>query len=605
MLDTKDLKLVADRLHCVDSLLSDTVFADKVLKGGKVVNVITREVYEADVAITGEYILMVGDCSKLIGENTEVVDVSGKYVTPGFIDSHMHFESAMLTATEFTRLSLPTGTTCLVSDPHEVGNVLGKTAIKAMAEECMTLPHHVYLRVPALTPDCPGLETAGRNLDSSDIPEMLEYPTVTGIGEIQGVTGMKFVYDNKYDIVKDTIAATTYARGLGQKVDGNAAEIFGADLASHIICGGTEISCHETTSKEECVEKLRYGVYVLMREGSTQSNMPECIRAITEDGLDSRRALLATDDMLAEDIIKKGHMNDIVRRTIKEGVDPVEAIQMVTINASTWNGLDLIGVLAPGKYADINILSGNLEDMNVTSVYLKGEHVAENGELLIELHPYTYPDEVKHTVLRDKITADDLKIPSDEKEVMANCVGLIVLQNLSEKYRVKLPVENGFVKSNEDDLLPVAVIGRHGQPDIGKTFIKGFNIKEGAFAETVSHDTHNLIVIGTNYEDMAVAANRVIEMQGGIAVAKKGEIVGELPLRICGLMTDELTAPEVVDKTIELHEKVKTELGCDVPAPFMHLAFLSLATSPKWKITDKGVVDVENYKVLPSIEPVK
>lgn len=605
MLGTKELKLVADRLGCVDSLMSDRVFADKVLKGGKVVNVITREIYEADVAISGEYILMVGDCSNLIGESTDVIDVSGKHITPGFIDSHMHFESAMLTATEFTRLSLPTGTTCLVSDPHEVGNVFGKTAIKAMAEECATLPHHVYLRVPALTPDCPGLETAGRNLDSRDIPEMLEYPKVTGIGEIQGVTGMRFVYDNKYDVVRDTIAATVYAGAKGLKVDGNAAEIFGEELASHIICGGTDISCHETTSKEECVEKLRYGVHVLMREGSTQSNMPECIRAITEEGMDSRRALLATDDMLAEDIIKKGHMNDIIRRTIKEGVEPAEAIQMATINASTWNGLSEIGILAPGKYADINVISGELSDMNVTSVYLKGDHVAEDGELLIDLKPYTYPDDVKTTVLREAITADDLKIRSDESEVMANCVGLIVLQNLSEKYRVKLPVENGFVQSNEEDLLPVAVVGRHGQSDIGKSFIKGFNIKEGAFAETVSHDTHNLIVIGTNYEDMAAAVNRVIEMQGGVAVAKGGKVIADMPLRICGLMTDELTGPELVDKTIELHEIVKTELGCDVPAPFMHLAFLSLATSPKWKITDKGVVDVENYRILPSVEPVK
>ncbi|MDO5707286.1 MAG: adenine deaminase C-terminal domain-containing protein [Andreesenia angusta] len=605
MLNTNDLKMVADRLHCVDALMSDVVFADKVLKGGNVVNVITREIYEADIAIAGEFILMVGDCSKLIGDKTEVIDVKGKYLTPGFIDSHMHFESAMLTATEFSRLSLPTGTTCLISDPHEVGNVLGKDAIKAMAEECATLPHHVYLRVPALTPDCPGLETAGRNLDSKDIPEMFEYPTVTGIGEIQGVTGIKFVYDNKYDVVKDTIAASTYAESLGKKVDGNAAEIFGEELASHIICGGTEISCHETTTKEECVEKLRYGVYVLMREGSTQSNMPECIKAITEEGLDSRRALLATDDMLAEDIIKKGHMNDIVRRTIKEGVDPVEAIQMVTINASTWHNLHLIGVLAPGKYADINIIDGKLEDMNVADVYLKGEHIASNGELLMDLQPYTYPESVKHSVLRDKISADDLKIASDEKEVMANCIGLIVLQNLSEDYRVKLPVEDGFVKSNEEDLLPVAVIGRHGQKDIGKSFIKGFNIKDGAFAETVSHDTHNLIVIGTNYEDMAAAANRVIEMQGGVAVAKGGKVIEELPLRICGLMTDEMKGQELVDKTIELHEIVKTELGCDIPAPFMHLAFLSLATSPKWKITDKGVVDVKNYKVLPSIEPVK
>lgn len=605
MLNVKSLKVAEDRLHCVDALLGQGSFADKVLKGGNVVNVITGEIYVADVAISGKYILMVGDCTPLTGEGTEVVDVSGKYVTPGFIDSHMHFESAMLTATEFSRLSLPTGTTCLIADPHEVGNVLGKTAIKAMAEECATLPHHVYLRVPALTPDCPGLETPGESLTSEDVQEMLEYPTVTGIGETQGVTCMRFVYEHKYDVVKDTIAATTYARDIGKKVDGNAAEIFGADLAAHIICGGTDISCHETTSKEECMEKLRYGVYVLMREGSTQSNMPECIRALTEEGLSSRRMLLATDDMLAEDIIKKGHMNDIVRRTIERGVNPVEAIQMVTINASAWHNLDKIGVLAPGKYADINIISGKLEDMNVTAVYLEGEKVAEDGKLVVELKPYTYPDSVKHTVKRGRVSADELKIPSAEKEVQANCVGLIVMQNLSEKYSVRLPVVDGFVTSVEDDLLPVAVIGRHGQPDIGKTFIKGFNIKNGAFAETVSHDTHNLIVIGTNYEDMAAAANRVIEMQGGVAIARGGEILGELPLRICGLMTDELTGPQLVEKTIELHNIVREQLGCDVPAPFMHLAFLSLATSPKWKITDKGVVDVENYKIIPSIAPLR
>lgn len=605
MLDVKSLKVAADRLHCVDALLGKQSFADKVLRGGNVVNVITKEIYVADVAISGEYILMVGDCASLIGDKTEVVDVSGKYVTPGFIDSHMHFESAMLTATEFSRLSLPTGTTCLISDPHEVGNVSGKVAVKAMAEECATLPHHVFLRVPALTPDCPGLETPGECLSSKDVQEMLEYPTVTGIGEIQGVTCMRFVYEHKYDVVKDTIAATTHACAMGKKVDGNAAEIFGADLAAHIICGGTDISCHETTSKEECMEKLRYGVYVLMREGSTQSNMPECIKALTEEGLSSRRMILATDDMLAEDIIKKGHMNDVVRRTIARGVDPVEAIQMVTVNASAWHNLNQIGVLAPGKYADINVISGELKDMNVTAVYLKGEKVAEDGKLIVELKPYTYPDTVKHTVKRDKVSADDLKIPSREKEVLANCVGLIVMQNLSEKYSIKLPVENGFVKSTEDDLLPVAVVGRHGQSDIGKTFIKGFNIKDGAFAETVSHDTHNLIVIGTCYEDMAAAVNRVIEMQGGVAIAKGGRIIGELPLRICGLMTDELTGPQLVEKTIELHDIVRDQLGCDVPAPFMHLAFLSLATSPKWKITDKGVIDVENYRIIPSITSIR
>lgn len=604
MLGTKNMKLVADRLHCVDALMSDNVFADKVLKSGNVVNVITREVYKADVAISGEYILMVGDCDQLIGEKTEVIDMEGKYITPGFIDAHMHFESAMLTATEFSRLSLPTGTTCLVSDPHEIGNVLGKAGMKAMADEAVTMPHHVYLRVPAMVPDSPGLETPGESITSKDVEEILQYPSVTGIGETQGVTAIRFVYDNNYNVVKDTIAATTYARGIGKGVDGNAAEIFGNELAAHIICGGTDISCHETTSKREAVEKLRYGVYVLMREGSTQSNMPECVRAITEDKLDSRRAILATDDMLAEDIMNKGHMNDIVRRTIKQGVDPLEAIQMVTINPATWLGLNEIGVLAPGKYADMAVIEGNLEDMNVTKVFLKGDLIAENGELLIDLPAYTYPDTVKKSVKRKTIKAEDLMIAAEGEKVKANCIGLIVMQNLSEKVQLELPVKDGYVSSNVEDLLPVAVVGRHGQSDIGKSFVHGFNLKEGAFAESVSHDTHNIIVVGTNYEDMAAAVNRVIEMQGGVAVVKNGEVIGDLPLRIAGLMTDELSASELTDKMMKLHEIVKKELNCDIPAPFMHLAFLSLSTSPKWKITDKGVVDVENYVVLPSIEKI-
>jgi len=605
MLDTKGYKLVGDRLHLVDTLLDGNTYAEKILAGGKVINVITKEIYEADVAITGEYILMIGDCSKLKGPKTEIVDVSGKHISPGFIDAHMHFESAMLTGTEFSRISLPTGTTCLVSDPHEIGNVLGKVGMKAMADEAKTLPQHVYLRVPAQTPDSPGLETAGENITSKDVPEMLEWETVTGIGEIQGVTTIGFVYKHNYELIKDTIASTTYARSIGKQVDGNIAGLFGEELAAHIICGGTDISCHETTTKEEAMEKLRYGVYILMREGSTQYNMADSIRAITEEGFDYRRAIIATDDMLPEDIINKGHMDDIIKRTIKEGVDPIEAVQMATINPATWLGLSEIGVLAPGKYADIAIIDGKLEDMDVTQVFLKGEEIAKDGDLLIDLPEYTYPDTVKTSVKRDPITAEDLMIAAEGNKVSANCIGYITRQNLTEKVQVELPVENGYVKSNDENLLPVAVVGRHGQVDIGKSFIHGFDLKEGAFAETVSHDTHNIIVIGTNYEDMAIAVNRVIELQGGIVLAKDGEVINELPLRVSGLMTDELSAHDFVDQMTKLHKEAEVDLKCSEPAPFMHLSFLSLSTSPKWKITDKGVIDVENYKVIPSIEPIK
>lgn len=603
MLGMKDLRTAVDRLHDVDVLLGKKQCAEKVLKGGNVVNVITREIYQADVAIEGSHILMVGDCSELIGDKTQVIDVTGKYITPGFIDAHMHFESAMLTMTEFSRLSIPTGTTCLISDPHEIGNVLGMVGIKAMAEEAAKMPQHVFCRVPALTPDSPGLETAGYDITSKEIPEMLEYPSVSGIGETQGISAMRFVYDHNYDVVRDTISSSVYARGIGKGVDGNAPELFGRELAAHIICAGTDISCHETTTKEECVEKLRYGVHVLMREGSTQRNMPECIRALTEEKLDSRRLLLATDDMLAEDIAKTGHMNDIIRRTIRQGVDPVEAIQMATINSATWLGLKDIGILAPGKQADIAVIDGRLEDMEVCMVFLGGKKVAENGKLLIDLPPYTYPESVKHSVHRAPIAPKDLMVAAEGSKATVRCIGLILDQNLTDAIELEMPVVDGYVQPvPAEDMQPIAVVGRHGQSDIGRTFVKGFKMKYGAFAETVSHDTHNIIVTGTNYADMALAVNRVIEMQGGVSVVKDGKVLGELRLPIAGLMTDEKSASELTDSMSELHRIAREELECQAHAPFMHLAFLSLTTSPKWKITDKGVVDANNYCVIPTVK---
>jgi len=602
----KELKLAVDRLNCVDALMGGGKFADIVLTGGKVVNVITREIYTADVAILGKYILMVGDYSKLIGAKTKVADVSGKYVMPGFIDAHMHFESAMLTVTEFSRLSIPTGTTCLISDPHEIGNVLGPVGIKAMAEEAALMPQHVFCRVPALTPDSPGLETAGYDITSKDIPEMLEYPTVSGIGETQGISAIRFVYEHNYPVIKDTIASAIYARSAGKEVDGNAPELFGNELAAHIICGGTDISCHETTTKEEAVEKLRYGVYMLMREGSTQRNMPECIRAVTENGLDSRRAILATDDMLAEDIAKTGHMNDIIRRTIRQGASPVEAIQMATINPATWLGLSELGVLAPGKLADIAIVDGRLEDMEVTEVYLGGKLVAQDKELLIDLPEHTYPDCVKHSVKRGPVTPEDLMVAAAGSAAKVNCIGLILDQNLSDAIAADMKVENGHVVPDvTGDLLPIANVGRHGQKDIGRSFVKGFKMKYGAFAESVAHDTHNIIVMGTNYDDMAKAVNRVIELQGGLALVKDGEVIGDMALPVAGLITDELNAAELTERMSYLTGLVKDELKCEAHAPFMHLAFLALTTSPKWKLTDKGVVDANNYCVIPTVAESK
>lgn len=588
--------------NLIDVLMGDKDYADIVLYNGQVINVITREIYTADVAIKGKYILMVGDCSKLIGPDTLVIDVSGKYISPGFIDSHMHFESSMLTITEFSRLSIPSGTTTLIADPHEIGNALGPIGMKAMADEIDRVPNKVYLVVPAMTPDCPDLETAGYDTTSKDMEDLLGYRNIIGIGELQGFSNAKHVYRNTPEVITDLLASTMYAKSRGMIVDGNAPELFGNELAAHIIATGGRCSCHETTTKAEAVEKLRQGVYLFMREGSTQKNMAECIKAVTEEGMDSRRCILASDDMVAADLETVGHMNEIIRRTIREGVNPVEAIQMATINPATYFKLEDVGVIAPGKIADIAVIE-DLETMKVEGVFIDGKLVAQKGQLLIDLPSYIYPEEVKNSVRRGPITERDLEIKANGSTARVRCIQLIPDQNLTGKQEETVRVVNGVAQPDvSTDTLLIACIERYGRNgNIGKAFVKGFGMKEGAFAESVSHDTHNIIVMGTNIRDMVLAVNRVIEMGGGIAIANRGRILSDMRLPVGGLITDELNGHEVSERIAEMERIVKENLGCKVHGPFMHLSFLSLSTSPEWKITDKGLIDVNNFKVLPPV----
>jgi len=600
--DTKYLKKAMEYRSMIDALMGNKEFADTVLVGGEVVNVITREIYRADVAIKHQYILLVGDCKDLIGPDTTVIDVSGKYLSPGFIDSHMHFESSMLTVTEFSRLSIPSGTTTLIADPHEIGNALGPIGMKALADEIDNVPSNVYLVVPALTPDCPGMETPGYDISSKDMEDLLNYKNIIGIGELQGFSNAKHVYRNTPEIITDLLASTMYARSKNMVVDGNAPELFGKELAAHIIATAGECSCHETTTKEEAVEKLRQGVYLFMREGSTQKNMAECIRAVTEEGMDSRRCILATDDMVAADLETLGHMNEIIRRTIREGVSPAEAIQMATINPATYFGLDHVGVLAPGKQADIAIID-DIYEMTIAGVFLKGQLVAANGELLIDLPRYTYPAEVKNSVKRGPIDERDLEITADSATVRVRCIEVIPDQNLTGKGEETLRTNRGVVEPDvSKDTLAIACVERYNRSNsIGKCFVKGFGLREGAFAESVGHDTHNIMVVGTNIRDMTIAVNAVIEMGGGIAIANRGRVLSEMRLPVGGLITDELDGHEVSRKIAELERIIREDLGCKIHAPLMHLSFLSLSTSPEWKITDKGLIDVNNFKVLPPI----
>ncbi|MFD1706758.1 adenine deaminase [Siminovitchia sediminis] len=603
-MQAENIKKAVQYRKLIDVLLDSHQHADLVLKDGYVINTVTREIYEADVAIKGEYILMVGDASELIGSKTKVENVRGKFISPGFIDSHMHFESSMLTCTEFSRLSIPTGTTTIVADPHEIGNVLGVHGMQEMIKEAKTLPNQIYFTVPAAVPDAPGLETAGFNVNSTHMEKLLNDPYVQGIGEIQSFSNIGPVYENAPELIDDLVAAVSYAESIGKTVEGNAPALFGKELAAHIISGGGHVSCHETTTKEEMMEKLRYGVSVFMREGSSQRNMAECIRAITEEGMDSRRAILVSDDMVPEDLLKDGHMNDIIRRTIGQGVDPVEAIQMATINPATHFGFKDVGILAPGKRANIAVIS-NLNEMTIDQVYLNGILAAEKGQLTLDLGSYTYPESVKKSVKRGPVKVEDLHITANGSRARVRSIVAIPFQNLTGAQEFDLNVSGGVVQPClQQDVLPLIVVERHGRTgNIGKAFLNGFKLQSGAIAESVAHDTHNIIVTGTNYEDMVTAVNRVISMDGGIAMIKDGKVVGDLPLRVGGLITDELSGQEVSEKIAELSRLAETELGCGIPVPFMHLSFWSLVTSPEWKITDMGLIDVDRFEVLsPVIE---
>lgn len=586
----------------IDVLLGKGTYADLVLRNGWIINVVTREIYKGDVAVKNEYILMTGDCSRLIGPQTNVMDVSEKYISPGFIDSHMHFESSMLTVSEFSRLSIPSGTTTLIADPHEIANVAGIPGMRAMLDEAETLPSRVLFTVPCLAPDAPGFETSGAEIGSGNIGPLLDHALVQGIGEMQGFSNVGPVYEQMPGLIDDLLASVYLALSRRKTVEGNAPALFGAELAAHILACGGETSCHETTTKEECVEKLRSGVTVFMREGSTQKNMAECIRAVTEDGLDSRNLVLATDDMLAEDLLNTGHMNEIIHRTVAQGVDPVEAIQMATVNAARHFGLADVGVLAPGKAADIAVI-GDLSTMRVDKVILGGVLAADGGKLLLDIPPYRYPETVRHTVRRPRVKPDELKLPSDQRTAKVRGIEIVPDQNLTEPFECELPVENGFVTCGPGQgVLPLLVAERHGKGGrIGKSFVRGLGLQQGAIALSVAHDTHNIMACGADYGDLAMAINRVIAMDGGIALIKEGKVAGDLPLPFGGLMTDELSGREVCGR-LELLERVtEQELGCTLHAPFMHLSFLSLVTSPKIKLTDMGLVDTERQRLIPTL----
>ena len=573
--------------------------ADLVVKNATLVNVCTKELQPSvDVAVANGRIAMVGDCSHCIGQETVVVDATGKYLAPAFMDGHIHIESSMMTAGEYAKAVLPHGTSGVFIDPHEICNVLGLDGVRYMLEDANKTPLKAMLTTPSCVPAVPGFEDTGAEIGPKDVAETMDWETCVGLGEMMNFPGILSSDEKTHAIVGETLKAGKIVTGHYSVPETGRG--LNAYIASGVRC------CHESTREIDALEKMRLGMYALLREGSAWHDLQEVGKAIVNHEVDSRFACLISDDTHPETLIKSGHLDHIVRRAIGYGIDPVTAIQMVTINIAQCFHLDHeMGSVAPSKCADMVLLS-DLEKCVVDEVFVDGELVAKNGELLKKWDLYAYPEKAQNSVHLSKKSAEDFSIDLPEKlknkkTVKVRAIEVIPAKTSTVETFVDLPVFDGKVLSDPaQDVLKAFVFERHKSTGkFGYGFLKGFGIKKGALAQTVAHDAHNLLVVGTSDTDMAIATNELIACGGGLVAVADGKILGKLPLPIAGLMScDDL--PTTAKRVAHL-EKVWQEMGCTLPSPFMTMSIIPLACLPELRLTDRGIVDC---RVFSFVDPI-
>lgn len=569
--------------------------AELVIQGGKWVNVNTGEIIDnTDIAITHGRIALVGDASHTIGENTKVIDAKGKYMTPGFMDGHLHVESSMMTVREYARAVMPRGTTAIYMDPHEIANVLGVEGVQVMLEDGKEVPLRVYGVMPSCVPATPGFEDTGAMIGPKEIREAMKQEEMVGLGEMMNFPGVLSGDEEVHDELRATLEANKTITGHYSIPE------TGSGLNAYIASGAR--CCHESVRKEDALAKMRLGMYAQIREGSAWHDLKETIKSITEHQVDTRYATLVSDDTHPHTLLHQGHLDHIVKRAIEEGVNPITAIQMVTINVAQCFQMDQdLGSISPGRYADILLLS-DLTKVMVDQVIINGELVAEEGELVIDLPSIAYPEFTKKTMnLASPLTSQDFLIKApigNEGVIKARIIEIIEAKVGTIMRECEMAIENGEVGVDiERDIIKVAVVERHrATGTIGQGFVKGFHLKEGAIASTVAHDAHNLLIIGTNDEDMALAGNTLAEVGGGMVAVKNGKVIALLPLPIAGLMSE-----EPAKKIAPLVEKVDNawqELGCDLISPFMTMALISLAVLPDIRLTNRGLVDTNTFQFV-------
>lgn len=569
--------------------------AELVIKNGTLVNVYSGELQEGvDVAISAGRVAFVGDADYTIGEATRVIDAAGRYIAPGLLDGHMHVESTMMTVTEFAKAALVKGTTGVFMDPHEIANVFGAEGVRWMHEEGRQLPLKVFTTYPSCVPATDGLEDAGASIEVKDVEEGLTWEGVEGLGEVMNFPGV--IYGDPK--MHGEIAATQRA---GKTVTGHFPSDDEHMLQAYIASGVT--SDHETVTREQGLAKVRMGMHLMIREGSAWHDVKEVIKVVTEDKVPTGNISLVTDDVYPQTLVELGHLNHVVRRAIEEGVDPVTAIQMATINVARYFKLEQdLGAVAPGKCADILLLD-DLKRMEPSAVIIDGLLAAEQGQLTISFPAYEYPAKARSSVrLARPQTPDDFKLASragkEAKETKVRMVQAIENSARTAGRTAVLPVLDGIIQPDPaQDIVRLACIERHrasGQISLG--FTSGFQLKRGAVASTVAHDSHNLLVMGVNEEDMALAANELAACGGGMIAVENGRVLARVEMPIAGLMSDK-PLQEVVQQ-VQALEAAWKQLGCPLNAPFMTFSLIALPVIPNLRISNRGLVDVTKFELV-------
>jgi len=568
--------------------------ADTVIRNGRWVNVHSGEIIaHTDIAIaTGRFAYCGPDASHCIGPATKIIDAAGRYLVPGLCDAHMHVESGMVTVTEFARAVIPHGTTSMFIDPHEIANVLGLPGVKLMHDEAVSLPINIFVQVPSCVPSAPGLETPGATLGPAEVAEAMGWPGIIGLGEMMNFPGV-IAGD---DTMLAEMAAT---RAAGKTIGGHYAS---PDLGRpfQAYAAGGPADDHEGTRAEDAVARVRQGMRAMLRLGSAWYDVAAQIKAVTEGGIDPRMVILCTDDSHSGTLLHDGHMNRVVRHAIAQGLKPITAIQMATLNTAQHFGLEReLGSITPGRRADM-VITSDLIALPIEMVIAGGKMLAEHGTLLTDIPPYAYPASAKETVnLGQRLTAQDFTIaaPAGANSVTARVIGVVENQAPTKALQRTLGVSDGLVQMDRAaDVCQIALVERHrGTGKVVNALVSGFGYSvDCAVASTVAHDSHHMIVVGTNTADMALAANRLGEVGGGVVVIAGGKELALVPLPIAGLMSDQRA--EVVAEQAARLVAAMQDCGCTLNNAYMQHSLLALVVIPELRISDLGLIDVTAFK---------